>query len=288
MFMIGAFSSSTGAGVPEMRPLEDGGLAAMLRSYGVELQQALVLDNSCLTITYQSMGTRGIPSIRLIRYPFWLSVTRAGGNPAHPVTSSFAGVDMFWPNPLTLRETEGITAEALVYSTEDAWLMTKDFSVNPDSAFMFTREAGETTGKKLLGAALTGKFPSYSGEGAASEAAESRIVVIGNSEFLNDSYLDSDRNLAFFLSAVDWLANDDDIIGIRSRAGGISRLDKIRSPESRNAAMTFARFLNTALIPAAVFAFAVVFTFKRRKNTKKAFSGGQVTSDASAASKDLS
>jgi ABC-type uncharacterized transport system involved in gliding motility auxiliary subunit len=92
-------------------------------------------------------------------------------------------------------------------------------------------------------------------------------VVIGNGEFLNDEYLDSERNLTFFLSAADWLANDDDIIGIRSRASGINRLDKIIDSEKRDAAMSFARLLNTIAIPAAVLIFAVVFGLKRRKKT---------------------
>ncbi|MDR1149322.1 MAG: GldG family protein [Spirochaetaceae bacterium] len=281
-FMLETFTPATETGSLEMRTLEDAGLLAMLRSYGVEVQRALVLDNSCLTITYQSAGAGGAPVIRLIRYPFWVSVTRAGGNPAHPITSAFAGVDMFWPNPLVLHETAGVEAVPLIFSTQDAWLMTKDISVNPDSAFMFTRENRETQGQKLLGAALSGRFPPYSGipdinssgeaastagTGSPDNGAESRIVVIGNGEFLNDEYLDSERNLTFFLSAADWLANDDDIISIRSRAAGINRLDKIIDSEKRDAAMTFARLLNTMAIPAAVLIFAVVFGIKRRKKT---------------------
>ncbi|MDR1362589.1 MAG: GldG family protein [Spirochaetaceae bacterium] len=276
LFMLGTFTPSTETGALEMRTLEDAGLRAMLRSYGVEIQHALVLDNSCLTITYQSAGAGGAPIIRLIRYPFWVSVTRAGGNPAHPITSTFAGIDLFWANPLILHETENVDASPLISSTEEAWLMTKDFSVNPDSAFMFAREERETHGQKLLGAALSGRFPPYFGAdaepapaGAESRIAESRIVVIGNNEFLNDEYLDSERNLTFFLFAADWLANDDDIISIRSRASGINRLDKIIDPEKRNAAMTFARVLNTTLIPAAVLVFAVVFGIKRRKKTNQ-------------------
>jgi ABC-type uncharacterized transport system involved in gliding motility auxiliary subunit len=84
---------------------------------------------------------------------------------------------------------------------------------------------------------------------------------------LNDEYLDSERNLTFFLSAADWLANDDDIIGIRSRASGINRLDKIIDSKKRDAAMSFARLLNTIAIPAAVLIFAIVFGIKRRKKT---------------------
>jgi ABC-type uncharacterized transport system involved in gliding motility auxiliary subunit len=132
---------------------------------------------------------------------------------------------------------------------------------------MFTQEEAETSGEKVLAAALSGRFPSYFKDGGTDEGgAESRIIVIGNGEFVNDEYLNSDRNLTFFLLAADWLANDDDIISIRSRAAGTPRLDRIVEPEKKSSAMTFARTLNTVIIPAAVLAFAIVLGLKRRKS----------------------
>ncbi|MDR2097533.1 MAG: GldG family protein [Spirochaetaceae bacterium] len=270
-FLLRTIAVQAMGGALQARPLEDTGLAAMLRSYGVGLEEALVLDKSCLTITYQSGGgAGGFPAIRLIRYPFWVNVTAEGGNPAHTITSTFAGLDLFWPSPLTLHDIEGIEAVPLISSTKDAWLMTKDFSINPDSAFMFTAEESETKGVKILGAALSGRFPAWGGERGAAPAESrppSRIIVIGNDEFLNDEYLESERNLNFFIAAADWLSNDDDIISIRSRASGVNRLDKIAEPEKKQAAMAFARAVNMALIPAAVLAFAIVSGLKRRKKT---------------------
>lgn len=311
-FILENFTPSTESGSLELRPLEqtaaeNGGLLALLSSYGVEVRRALVLDKSCLTITYQSASAGGSPVIRLIRYPFWVSVTRGGGNPVHPITSTFAGLDLFWPNPLDLHDVEGIEAVPLLFSTKDAWLMTRDFTINPERAFQFNLEEGATRGEKILGVALSGRFPPYSLKGgetppslqpsqaagrpapssatppsggespatppavltAEKPGAESRIVVIGNNEFVNDEYLDSERNLSFFLSAADWLANDDDIISIRSRAYGVNRLDKIIDADKKYAAMTFSRVLNTVVIPAAVLIFAVIFALKRRKKTRQ-------------------
>jgi ABC-type uncharacterized transport system involved in gliding motility auxiliary subunit len=283
-FLAGNFNVSSATGVLEAAPLTDGGLLAMLRTYGVDVQTALVLDSSCLTITYRSMGTGGAPLIRLVRYPFWISVTPEGGNLAHPVTSAFSGADLFWPSPLSLSPAEGVEAVPLLSSTADAWLMTKDFTVSPDSAPLFTREQRETSGVKILAAALSGRFPPHFADSPVAEDSAvgepppspqppssdrplGRVIVIGNNEFLNDEYLDSERNLNFFLLAADWLANDDDIIGIRSRVSGTKRLDRIIDPERRYAAQTAARFLNVAVIPAAVLAFAIVFALKRRRRT---------------------
>lgn len=271
LFLVENLMLSTAAGRMEVVPRTDGGLLAMLRSYGVDVQGALVLDKSCLTITYQSSGAGGMPVIRLVRYPFWISVTREGGYPNHPVTSSFAGLDMFWANPLTLSAVEGVEAVPLLSSTAEAWLMTQDFAVEPGQSFLFTREEDKTSGEKLLAAALSGRFPPYfkDVEGKAAGGADSRIIVVGNNEFVNDQYLNSDRNLTFLLLAADWLANDDDIISIRSRAAGTPRLDRITEPEKKAAAMTFARGLNTVIIPAAVLAFAIAFGLKRRRRASR-------------------
>jgi ABC-type uncharacterized transport system involved in gliding motility auxiliary subunit len=265
-FIVENFIFSTATGRMEAIPLNDSALLAMLRSYGVDVRPELVLDKSCLTITYQSAGQGGMPVIRLVRYPFWISVTREGGNREHPVTSSFAGIDMFWASPLTLSPVEGLEAVPLLHSTPESWLMTRDFAVEPGQSFLFTREESETSGEKVLAAALSGRFPPHLGDGAVEGGGqESRIVVIGNNEFVNDEYLNSDRNLTFFLLAADWLANDDDIISIRSRAAGTPRLDRIPDQEKKSAAMSFARSLNIVIIPAAVLVFASAFGLKRRK-----------------------
>jgi hypothetical protein len=47
-----------------------------------------------------------------------------------------------------------------------------------------------------------------------------------------------------------------------------NRLDRIVDPEKKQAAMTFARTVNMALLPAAVLVFAVVSGVKRRKKTQ--------------------
>jgi ABC-type uncharacterized transport system involved in gliding motility auxiliary subunit len=266
------------AGPPEARPLDDKGLAAMLASYGADVQKALALDESSRTITYRTGGGGIAPVIRLARYPFWITVLRENGNPEHPITSTFSGLDLFWPNPIELKEVDGVEAVPLLFTTPDAWLKTQDWTISPDSAYMFDRQQSETLGRKTLAVALSGRFPSFwrgkpvpstvpeaVPETMPDEAAESRIVVIGNIEFLNDEYLDSDRNLTFCLLAADWLSNDDDIIAIRSRASGASRLDRIIDGDRKSAAMNFARVLNIALIPLAVLVFAFVLFFRRNR-----------------------
>jgi gliding-associated putative ABC transporter substrate-binding component GldG len=273
-----AVDMERGAGV---RLLEDKGLLAMLASYGAHVKPSLVLDRASLTLPFQSSGPGGQTQIRFIRYPFFISVLNQSGNSQHPVTSGFDGIDLFWASPIELVPVSGVEETTLFTTTDEAWLQTENFSINPDQGYSFNLEEDATRGVYILGAALSGKFPSWftgrpkpAREGTdtelpdmPAEAGDSRIIVIGDTDFGSSyiQYTRSQRNLDFFIKAVDWLGNDDDIIGIRSRQPSSLRLDKITDGEKRAAAMLFARILNVVLIPLAVIALGLLIALRRRR-----------------------
>ena len=50
------------------------------------------------------------------------------------------------------------------------------------------------------------------------EVADNRILVVGDGNFFQDAYLGLDpTNVVFALNAIDWLAQDEGLISIRSR-----------------------------------------------------------------------
>jgi ABC-type uncharacterized transport system involved in gliding motility auxiliary subunit len=263
--------------------VEDSGLLRMLASYGVTVKDALLLDSSSITTTFNSTDPMGRQVMRLIRYPFWVSVLPQFSNAEHPVCSGFNGADLYWPNPLELSAPSGIEAEKLFSSTPEAWLQTKDFNINPDQSYAFLQEQDATKNEYVLAAALSGKQNGYFRgkekpvrEGAGEElpdlpeaSSASRIIVVGNSEFAANQFNQSDTNYLFLTSACDWLSNDDDIIGIRSRAPQTGRLDKIVDQEKRLGAFAFARILNTVFMPLMVVALAFVLAQSRKKNRQK-------------------
>ena len=59
------------------------------------------------------------------------------------------------------------------------------------------------------------------------------------------------RNLDFLVRAAEWLSGGDDLLTI-TRREETGRLDRITDAESRYAAMTFSRRLNTFVVPALV------------------------------------
>jgi ABC-type uncharacterized transport system involved in gliding motility auxiliary subunit len=75
------------------------------------------------------------------------------------------------------------------------------------------------------------------------------------------------RNLDFMFQALDWLGNDDDIIGIRNRVSPTGRLDRITAKPAKSRAMRAAQVVNVALIPIGllVFGFFRIYLRKRRR-----------------------
>jgi ABC-type uncharacterized transport system involved in gliding motility auxiliary subunit len=100
---------------------------------------------------------------------------------------------------------------------------------------------------------------------------EARVIIIGDSDFPGPfiQQTNSRRNLDFLTNAALWLSNDDDIISIRSRAGGAGRLDKIRDEEKRASRTFFARAVGMALMPLLVVVLGLLITLGRRKRVSR-------------------
>ncbi|MDR2516210.1 MAG: GldG family protein [Spirochaetaceae bacterium] len=263
-------------------PAADKGLLAMVSFYGASVRPVLALDVSSQTIPLTVQGPGGYPQYQLMRYPFWIAALDQFAAAGHPVVSGFSGADLFWASPLELNPPEGVEAETLFSTTPEAWLQTQNFYLDPNQSFYFTMEKDQTTGQQILAAALRGRFPSWfagiskpvregSGEelpGMIEEAAESRMVVIGDTDFAASTYIQavrSQRNLDLAVKILDWLGTDDDIISIRSRETASGRLDRITDPEKRLERMAQARFITVFAVPALVIAAGIFAGMRRRK-----------------------
>ena len=261
------------------RLLNDGGLLAMLSSYGISVLPEIAMDRSALIMQYQIRGPTGAMQYMMARYPQWIRVLGENGNPSHPVTAFFGGLDLYWPSPLYLDPPEGVEAEHLFTSTEEAWSMHEPFYTSPDVAYLLERDAADTKGTKILGASATGTFPSFFAgrpkpdsqfgmelADIPGEAKPARIIVIGETDFATSLMAVSDgfQNLDFLVLAADWLRSDDDIIGIRSRQGYSNRLENIVDPLERAAAMRNIQIINVVIMPLLVI-FAGIFVAMRRR-----------------------
>jgi ABC-type uncharacterized transport system involved in gliding motility auxiliary subunit len=263
----------------EARLLYDGGLLAMLSSYGVSVMPEIALDQSALTMQYQTRNARGGIQYRIARNPQWIRVLGENGNPMHPASARFSGLDLYWANPLELHAPQGVAADYLFTSTDEAWAMREPYVTNPEIPYMLERDAQQTRGRKILGASLSGTFPSWFAGRPKPEppdgtdlpdmpvqAREARMIVIGETDFAT-SFLNvtqGHRNLDFLVQSADWLCNDDDIISIRNRVSGSGRLDKIMEKEKRDATMRLAQVVNIFVVPLLVILAGVLLALRRR------------------------
>jgi ABC-type uncharacterized transport system involved in gliding motility auxiliary subunit len=189
------------------------------------------------------------------------------------------GLDLYWASPLELIPPPSVEAVPLIKSSPEAWVMRERFFTNPEIPYLLELDAAETKGTLILGASLTGVFPSFFSGYSEEElpdmpnfARESRIIVIGETDFATGMLAATQNigrgevhNLDFLLRVADWLVNDDDIIGIRSRQALAGRFDRISDPSRRLAAMRFSQIVNVGLIPLLVIVAGLVYALQRRK-----------------------
>jgi gliding-associated putative ABC transporter substrate-binding component GldG len=285
------------------RPVYDRGLLEMLSSYGVTVLPEIVMDTTALIMQYQTRAPSGAVMRRISMYPQWIRVSGENGNPMHPVSAKFSGLDMYWASPIELHEAEGVETVPLFTTTDKAWSMREPFYTSPEMPMVFTKDADSTTGAKILGVSLTGLFPSWFANtnrqkperedgpelpDMPAEAKPSRLIIVSDTDFATAlmTVTDAQSNVDFLIQAADWLSNDDDIIGIRSRESRSNRLDKIIDPVKRTASMRFAQIVNVFLIPLLVIIAGLLLAWRRRTqgtNTK----GTRVRSVAPKAARNI-
>jgi ABC-type uncharacterized transport system involved in gliding motility auxiliary subunit len=262
----------------QARIMPDRGLIAMVSFYGATVKQELSLDRTALTLEYQIQNPNGALQIRRLRYPHWIGVLRENASSTHPVTARFGGLDLFWPGHIELNPPEGVKAETLFTTSAEGWVQQDNFATNPELPGL--TEASGPRGKKLLAAALTGSFPSWfqglpkprrAGSleelpDMPAEPVPSRMLVVADTDLVTDLmwYTRSERNLDFILQALDWLGNDEDLLGIRNRSIRVGRLDRISDPAKRAGMMDLTRFVNIFLVPLGIAAGGILLRWKRR------------------------
>jgi ABC-2 type transport system permease protein len=232
-------SSSTATGVK--LDLDD-----LTRRYGFTVADNLVTDMNASMINVQSQ--QGFFVVRnLVRYPAFPEIRRF--NPDNQIVKDLQTLALFFPSSIdTLRPATGnVTFEPLMFSSDKSKVQRGTFDINPMNR---AEPTAFIDPPQLLGVAIEGTFGSYF-EGkqvprpADSSAAvpsltiataspESRMVVIGEGNFMQDQYMQGGgSNMILFLNAVDWLAQDSDLSTIRSREAAIRPLDPDISDQTR-------------------------------------------------------
>jgi ABC-2 type transport system permease protein len=206
-----------------LKPVE-GGLAELLDSYGIRIENSLVMDpqNEPFPVQVERpLGNTVVREMQAVNYPFFVDVRPEGMDKASPIVGQLAAVTLNWASPLTVdaAKNKDRQVSVLLRSSVNAWLRTDPniqpnlkqypgvgFAVEGDRSSrplaVSVRGAFESAfkGKPVPAADGLNRQPPTPGQQAAptptpapqtSSVVESsldtaRLVVIGSSDFLTD------------------------------------------------------------------------------------------------------
>ena len=137
-------------------------------------------------------------------YPFFI---RAQSTRSSPVNQDLGAVVLTWASTIdTTGATKG-TLTPLLVTSQAAGTFTDMTSIGPSQDF-----PQADLKPRLLAVQVS---PAAAAKGAK---ARGRLVVVGSLDFATDRFVHTaPENLAFSLNAVDWLAQDEELIAIRSK-----------------------------------------------------------------------
>ena len=244
-------------------------LIDMIAAYGVRVQPGMVLDTASRDYRLPQQKPSGeVAWEKIAKYPPWVSVQGPDVSTTNPITSSFAGLDLLWPAPLSSAQAStsidrtGVSSTALVQSSASSWLQQAPFVIDPYRV----PQSGGPTAQYTLAYALSGTFPSAFAGGDA-RSKPTRMLVIGDSDFASDlmQFSDSLTNVLFIENSILWLSGNADLLSIKTRAAAEGRLDRIQDPGARGRLMIAAPLINVVAIPVLVLVVGLVRSLRRRE-----------------------
>ena len=187
-------------------PGEERGLTPLAEQLGIEFLPGTIVD-----ATSQLFGVDN-PSIIVVTV-----------YPNQPVTREMNAVTVF-PEAaaLDIRDSETWQATPLLSTLNRSWTETSELS----GEIQYDADSDERAGPLDLGVALTRSLPAdATGESVAEDTQEQRIIVIGDGDFLSNTYLGNAGNLDLGLNIVNWLSHDDDYMDIRIKSAPDTSLE---------------------------------------------------------------
>ena len=187
------------------------GLEKIASSIGLQLQSGVIVDNNT-----DLRNTLNIP------HPAIIPVTEYF---PHIITNNIRYNTLFpiarGISPLTTESSvNNWQAEALFSSFGKSWSEMSGIS----EEMIFDSSSGDIAGPVTIAAALHRDIPPASAFPNARPKSQ-RAVVIGDSDFLSDTYIGAGANLSLGLNIFNWLIGDDDFVSVEVQASPDTKLE---------------------------------------------------------------
>jgi ABC-type uncharacterized transport system involved in gliding motility auxiliary subunit len=222
-------------------------LEGLAREWGIQLGSDIVVDASGLG---QLIGSS---------YDTPVAVSY----PQHPITERFESLTAFPLARSVLTATagaEGRTAQSFVETGERSWAEHDIDSVASKTGPKLDEEkGGDRRGPISVGAAVSQALTEPAAPpGAETKPPEARVVVMGDSDFAANVAINISGNRDLFMNIVGWLTRQENLISIRPKEPGDSRLT-LTGDQARRIA-----WLALFLFPGAILALGVYTWWRRR------------------------
>jgi ABC-type uncharacterized transport system involved in gliding motility auxiliary subunit len=217
---VRAHLAGGGSALFMLDPFLPTGLEPVLREHGIVVDENIVIDQAS---------------------HFWADVSAPAVSDynRHRITRDlplafFPGARSLSPTP---QKVPGTSVVPLVNSSKNSWGQS-----NPDR-IGFVQGRDQPGPNTLMVVAL--RQPAAD-DGAAPEGPRSRIAVVGDSDFATNSFFHVMGNGALFLNTVNYLADQENLIGLQPRGADLPRVNLT----NRQMKGTF--FLAVILVPAVL------------------------------------
>lgn len=240
-------------------------LADFIAHYGVTINNDLILDKNNEMVSFNSGNSQ-----YLLQYPFWVKIIDTGFNKSNPVTGKLTSISIPFVSSVEENKLEGVTVTPLISSSNVSASMSSPFNLDPNQKYNFNdlkshHLAMEAKGK-FQSYFSAEKMPKASGEEKlwsnvrTESVEEGMVIVMGDGDFLMNNYMQRNAsNLVLGLNFVDYLGQDESLIGIRTKSLNDRVIRKASDYE-----IMWTRVINAALVPLAVIAFGF-WRFQKRK-----------------------
>ena len=214
---------------------------AVLERFGVSIRSDMAYD----LVANEAVPLPSALGRVLQVYPFFI---RAESTRRSMINQDLGAAVMTWASTVDTAKAKPGTITPLLLTSASAGTFTDATSIDPRSDFPQTQLA-----RRLLGVVAAPKG-----------SPRGRAVVIGSTDFATDRFVQgAPENLALTLNAIDWLAQDEDLIAIRSKDRRPVRLvfDTVIQREA-------AKYANLIGLPVLVALTGIAHLVRRRRRTR--------------------
>ena len=240
----------------------------LLSSYGIVIKKDIVVDAECNAIQIQRR--QGFFSIATpVKYPPLIVANNVNKN--SEIVKNLDQIQFIFASPIdSSKVKKDITFTPLIYSSSAS-----DLIKGPHYNIYYTQYLGKNLrmmfkgSSYILAAMYSGKFKSYfadneSYKDAKKESKNSKIIVVGDSDFITElGAAKNQSNIDFCLNSVDYLTNNNILIGLRSREVQYKPLKEL-SPSGRR----IVKWINVLLSSIILIIFGI-FRYKAELKRRK-------------------